>query len=272
MKYINPNSKSGLVNKLADYIVNHIDETHKSIIQVIYLGGFFIIKGITESDKVLNLQDIRNFFVEKYQYLLFPHGITNINFIDVIQYNYNFVDFKNYFVFHNSDFIRFPQEILDFVNNNTLSVYDESIDLKDSLVKNISSVPEKSDDSIIEELDLLSIKSEFPYGYSLKSGRLNLFYSEYIFNQIFNTIEANKVIFKFTNKKDSEEDYDIKVVSDSKIPEKKIESLILDVFDFNVTKFKNEFISDLDLEYEIENQLNKPKWFIKDRLNDLIII
>jgi hypothetical protein len=61
-------------------------------------------------------------------------------------------------------------------------------------------------------------------------------------------------------------------VSDSKIPEKKIESLILDVFDFNVTKFKNEFISDLDLEYEIENQLNKPKWFIKDRLNDLIII
>jgi hypothetical protein len=114
MKYININSKSGLVSKFADYIVNHIDEDYKSIIQVVYLGGFFIVKGLTESDKVLNLQEIRNSFVEKYQYLLFPHGITNINFIDVIQYSYSFTEFNDCFVFYNSEFVRYPQEVLNF--------------------------------------------------------------------------------------------------------------------------------------------------------------
>lgn len=272
MKYININSKSGLVSKFADYIVNHIDEDYKSIIQVVYLGGFFIVKGLTESDKVLNLQEIRDSFVEKYQYLLFPHGITNINFIDIIQYSYNFKNFNDSFVFYNSEFIRYPQEVLDFINENTINVCDESIEYQDVITKVLSSVPENSNNSIIESLELMSIKSEFPYGYNLKSGRLNFFYSEYIFNQVLNTIGANKVTFKFTNKKNEEDDYNIKIISNSRLPEKKIESLILDVFDFNVIKFKNDFLTDFNLEYEIENQLNKPKWYIKDRLNDLIII
>jgi hypothetical protein len=272
MKYINPNSKSGLVNKFADFIVKHIDESHKSIIQVIYLGGFFIIKGITESDKVLNLQKIRDSFVEKYEYLLFPYGITNINFIDVIQYDYKFAESDYSFKFYNSDLIRYPQKVINFLLLNHLNVFEESIHYDDYLRKTSSSILDKNESDIITEINLVSISSEFPYGYSLKCGRLQMFYSEYIINHIINIVDSEKIIFNFSLRKNNEDDFDIKIISDSKVSHLRIESLILDVFDFNLTKFKNTYLNEIDLEYEIENQLIKPKWFIKDRLDDLIMI
>lgn len=272
MKYINPNSKSGLVNKFADFIVSHIDENYKSIIQVIYLGGFFIIKGITESDKVLNLQSIRDSFVEGYQYLLFPHGINNINYIDVIQYGYKFTEYDYNFKFYNSDLIRYSQRTIDYLLSNSLSVFDESIDYENSIIKTSSSISDRIESDIITEVNLLSVSSEFPYGHSLNCGRIQLFYSEYIINQIINLIDSEKIVFKFSIRKNVEEDFDIKIISESKFPNSKIESLVLDVFDFNLIKFKNSHLTGINLEHEIDNQLNKPKWCIKDRLNDLIIV
>ena len=34
---------------------------------------------------------------------------------------------------------------------------------------------------------------------------------------------------------------------------------------------KNDFLSELDLEYQVENQLVSPKWLVNDRSKDLVI-
>lgn len=270
MKYINPKSKSGIVNKLADFILKHIDEKHKTVIEVIYLGNFFIIKGITESDKILNLHEIRNSFTEKYSYLLSLNGIDNINFIDVFKYeqkiNSNTFDFK----FYNSDNLNFHQKVVDYIKKTNLDFNVESIDFDIEIEKNQSSISEITDDEIIN-LNEMSIKSEFPYGYSLGAGRLELFYSEYVVNQIFNLIKTDKLIFRFSNKKNVSGDLNIKIFSNSCFSQENIKSLVLDIFDFNLLKFKNEYLLDFEVEHEIDNQLTPRKWYIKDRSNDLII-
>lgn len=271
MKYINPHSKSGLVNKFADYILKYIDEKYISMFEVIYLGGFFVVKGFTESEKVLNTLEIRNSFVEKYQHLLSCHGLETMNIIDVIQYGYlfntNSIDIK----FYKSDNINYNQKVLDYLKTNSLLFDEEFIDYNVSIVKTVSSFGKeiKSDESYI--FSLMSIKSEFPYGYSLNAGRLELFYSQYIMYQVLPLINDNELIFRFTTTKDNEDDLEIRVITESNLTESKIKSLILDLFDFNLSKFKNNFLKDFDLEYEVENQLTKRTWFVKDKSSDLIL-
>ena len=269
MKYINPNSKSGIINKFADYIVKHIGEEYKSIIEVTYLGSFFIIKGITESNKVLNLQQIRDSFVEKYSYLLSSHGITNFSYIDILQYEYKFTESDIDFKFYNSENIRYHQKVIDYVKNNNIGLNVESIDFDIVLNESISSNYIQSFNSF--ELLQMSLTSQFPYGYSLKAGRLNLFYSEYIINQTFGVLKIDKVIFRYSNIKFNNEN-NIRIFSDSILDESVTKSLILDLFDFNINKFKIEFIKDLDLEYEIENQLTPKNWYVKDKSKDIVII
>ena len=270
MKYINPNSKSGIINKFADFIVNHIDEKFNSIIEVSYLGNFFIIKGITESDSILNLQQIKESFIEKYNYLLSANGINSINLIDIIQYNQKIISGDFNFKLYKSDTPKFNQNVINHVRNNSLNPNIESIDYDICILKEITSII-TAEENEINNLNQMSLKSEFPYGYSLGYGRLKLFYSEYIVNQIFNLINVDQIIFGFSDKKDNNGDLNIRIFSDSYLNENKIRSLILDVFDFNISKFKNEYLKDFDIEYEIENQLSPRNWYIKDRTKDLIL-
>ena len=48
--------------------------------------------------------------------------------------------------------------------------------------------------------------------------------------------------------------------------------MVLDVFDFNLTKFKNDYLKGYDLSNEIDNQLNPKPWLVKDKLSELYII
>jgi hypothetical protein len=260
MRYINPNSKSGLINKFADFIVKNTDETSSTIIEVIYLGGFFVIKGVTESDKVLNLQEIRNNFVQKYNYLLSAHGINNINYIDIIEYGSKNVNYDSFSKFYKSETPRFHSEVINYVKTNNLDLNEETIDFDCLVLKNTST-----------KRDALSLKSEFPHGYNLKSGRLKYYYSEYIVNQIISSINCNQIFIKFNSNKDIRDDLQIRLISDSYYPEEIIKSLVLDVFDFNITKFKNDYLIELDLEFEVENQLLPSKWLVKDKSKDVVI-
>ena len=271
MRYINPNSKSGLINKFADFIVKNTDETSSTIIEVIYLGGFFVIKGVTESDKVLNLQEIRNNFVQKYNYLLSAHGINNINYIDIIEYSSKDVNYDSFSKFYKSETPRFHSEVINYVKTNNLDLSEETIDFDCRVLKNTSTKREFNFNNEISNLNSLSLKSEFPHGYNLKSGRLKYYYSEYIVNQIISTINCNQIFIKFNSDKDIRDDLQIRLISDSYYSEEIIKSLVLDVFDFNLTKFKNDYLIELDLEFEIENQLLPSKWLVKDKSKDVVI-
>ena len=62
MRYINPNSRRGIVNKLADYILNQIDNSQTTRLQVTDFKTFYVVNGNTDSDKVLDLSVIKESF------------------------------------------------------------------------------------------------------------------------------------------------------------------------------------------------------------------
>jgi hypothetical protein len=102
-------------------------------------------------------------------------------------------------------------------------------------------------------------------------GRLHYYYSEYISNHIFTIIDAKKIEFKISTKLNTDEDFDIELISDSKLYSKDvIKSLVLDVFDFNLDDFKF-ILSNYDIREDLENPFGVKPWLVKDRTEDLIV-
>jgi len=199
MRLINKNSKRGITNLFVDFILSKIDTSHKSIIQVTDCGPFMVVNGLTTSEDLIDILKIKEEFIEKFSDILKSLDITNINIIDVIKYS---------------------QEI--------------SMNNKGWIMVSKSPFNEES-----EPINELSISSEFPYGYSLDCGRLMTYYSHYVFNHMFNLLDVDEVSFYFTTEQDKNEDLKIKVISNSKIDKNSIKSLVLDVFDFDLTNFKS---------------------------------
>lgn len=198
MRLINKNSRRGITNLFADFILSKIKRTEKSIIQVTDCGAFMIVNGLTTSNEYLNINEIKNEFKESFGDVLKELEMLDLNTIDVIRYNEDIKPIHKGWV---------------IVNKNTFV--------------------EEPDPDISE----ISISSEFPYGYSLDCGRINTYYSHYIMNHMFNLLGVDEVSFYFTNEEE-DEDLKIKIVSDSKIDKKSIKSLILDVFDFDMESFR----------------------------------
>jgi hypothetical protein len=198
MRLINKNSRRGITNLFADFILSKIKRTEKSIIQVTDCGAFMIVNGLTTSNEYLDINEIKNEFKESFGDVLKELEMSDLNTIDVIRYNEDIKPIHKGWV---------------IVNKNTFV--------------------EEPDPDISE----ISISSEFPYGYSLDCGRINTYYSHYIMNHMFNLLGVDEVSFYFTNEEE-DEDLKIKIVSDSKIDKKSIKSLILDVFDFDMESFR----------------------------------
>jgi len=198
MRLINKNSRRGITNLFADFILSKIKRTEKSIIQVTDCGAFMIVNGLTTSNEYLDINEIKNEFKESFGDILKESEMLDLNTIDVIRYNEDIKPIHKGWV---------------IVNKTTFV--------------------EEPDPDISE----ISISSEFPYGYSLDCGRINTYYSHYIMNHMFNLLGVDEVSFYFTNEEE-DEDLKIKIVSDSKIDKKSIKSLILDVFDFDMESFR----------------------------------
>jgi hypothetical protein len=171
MRLINKNSKRGIVNLFADFILSKIDKNENSIIQVSDVGSFYVINGITTSETFLDINLIRDEFTEKFQDILTSLEIKSLNVIDIIKYNQEIGNIEKGWVKVNKHpFIEEP-----------------------------------------EPLSEISINSEFPYGHSLNCGRLMVYYTHYMFNQVYSTIMTNEVHFFFSKKIDSNEDFKIKM-------------------------------------------------------------
>lgn len=198
MRLINKNSRRGIVNLFADFILSKIDKTNKSIIQVSDCGSFMVVNGLTTSETPLDLMEIKLEFIEKFDEELKDLEYGQINVIDIIKYGQEINPIsKVWFKINKTPFIVEPEPITE-----------------------------------------LSISSEFPYGHSLGCGRSALYYSHYIFNHMFNLMGINEVMFFYTTEMDDLEDFKIKIVSESKINKERIKSLILDVFDFDLNSFE----------------------------------
>jgi hypothetical protein len=271
MKYINENSNRGLVNLFSDYIVNEINKTHQYdvVVEITDCGKFFVINGMTNSDKILDMVKVKETFFETYKSLLTNFGYENVNIIDLILYN--------------RDLKKKTEFVFDFYNSER-PIYHNDI------IVNILEIPQPKFNSITYnnrleyELDYseddttnleyftyspLNITSEFPHGYSLSMGRQELYYSEYICNQLLDVILTDKVIFKYSSVK-VDEDNQIDINSNSIYSKKDIVSMVLDVFDFDMLMFKDK-IKDYNIMEDITNPFGDKPWLIKNKLKDLIL-
>lgn len=230
MRLINKNSKRGVVNLFADFILSKIDKTEKSIIQVTDCGAFMVVNGLTTSEDLLDILKLKEEFVESFSDILKPLEITDINIIDVIRYNQEINSINKGWVMINRD--HFKEET--------------------------------------EPINEISISSEFPYGYSLDCGRLMTYYSHYIINHMFNLLMVDDVSFYFTTEQNDDEDYKIKVLSNSKVDKKSIKSLILDVFDFDLTTFKSRLDSYNLMDDILDPEGEKP-YLQQDMLEHVIL-
>ena len=230
MRLINKNSKRGIVNLFADFILSKIDKNENSIIQVSDVGSFYVINGITTSETFLDINSIRDEFTEKFQDILTSLEIKSLNVIDIIKYNQEIGNIEK-----------------GWVKVNKIPFIEEP-----------------------EPLSEISINSEFPYGHSLNCGRLMVYYTHYMFNQVYSTIMTDEVHFFFTKKIDSNEDFKIKVVTDKGLHKDIIKSLILDVFNFDLEEFSSKVVS-YDLTQDILDPMGEKPYLIQDRLEDVIV-
>jgi hypothetical protein len=228
MRLINKNSRRGIVNLFADFIVSKIDPKERSIIQITDCEVFMVLNGQTTSETELNIDELKNEFNETYKDILKSLGLEHFNVINIIKYG---VDIS-------------PIET-GWVDTNKKVFIEEN-----------------------ESFDEISINSEFPYGYSLRTGRSMVYYSHYILNQISSTIGSDNMFIHFLPKVDDE--MDIKVVSSSRYDSKIIKSLILDVFNFDLEDFSNRMES-YDLIQDILDPEGLKPYLVQDRLEDVII-
>jgi len=231
MRLINKNSKRGIVNLFADFILSKIKKTEKSIIQVTDCGPFMVVNGLTTSSEYLDINEIKNEFKESFSDLLKDLEMSDINTIDVISYNQDINTIhKGWVMVNKKVFVEEPEP----------------------------------------EISEISISSEFPYGYSLDCGRLNTYYSHYIMNHMFNLLGVDEVSFYFTTEQDESEDIKIKIISNSNVDKKSIKSLILDVFDFNMETFR-DCLSDYNLIDDILNPDGEKPYLKQDLLEHIIL-
>jgi len=228
MRLINKNSRRGIVNLFADFIVSKIDPKERSIIQITDCEVFMVLNGQTTSETELNIDELKNEFNETYKDILKSLGLEHFNVINIIKYG---VDIS-------------PIET-GWVDTNKKVFIEEN-----------------------ESFDEISINSEFPYGYSLRTGRSMVYYSHYILNQISSTIGSDNMFIHFLPK--VEDEMDIKVITNSMYDSKTIKSLILDVFDFDLEDFSNRMES-YDLIQDILDPEGLKPYLVQDRLEDVII-
>lgn len=230
MRKINKNSRRGVVNLFADFILTKIDKKENSIIQVTDCESFMVVHGLTTSKDVLDLEKIKSDFTEWFSDILSEVGIERLNTIDIIRYNQEINNIEKGWINVNKEvFVEEPEPIFE-----------------------------------------LSVSSEFPYGYSLNCGRLMTYYSHYIFNHMYSLMDVNNLDFFFTKEEDDNEDFKIKIVSNTKQNIKEIKSLVLDVFNFDLEEFKTKIGS-----YDIMQDMlfpDKEKPYTKQDMLEHIIL
>jgi len=271
MKYINQNSNRGLVNKFADFIVKEVtkDNNYDAVIEVTDCGKFFIVNGMTNSNTILDMSSVRDKFIGENKTLLTEFGYKTINVIDLIMYNVELVKKDEFwFKFYNSKRPIYPNSIINFVENESENLLFNSAEYNDILSVEIDFSEDKTNKLPYYTNPPLNITSEFPFGYSLNMGRAHLYFSEYIIHNLLSIIKSDTIIFKMTTKLNTDNDYDIEIKANSIYSNEDIKSMILDTFDFNLTKFTKS-ISKYDIYEDLTSPFQTKPWFIKDKISDL---
>jgi hypothetical protein len=231
MRKLEKNTRRYFVNLFADYILSKFDKSENTIIQVTDFENFVVVNGQTTSSNVLEMLELKSEFIESNKELFNSLDKEDLNVIDIIKYNQEISDLKR-----------------GWVNVNK-SLYVDQYD----------------------PISEINISSEFPYGHSLGCGRGMFYYSHYIFNHMYSLLGVDKLYFRYSSDLDENEDYKIKIVSDSRYSKDQITNLVLDVFDMNLTEFNKKLLNHNFTEDIIIQSLDKP-YLVQDRLIDVVLV
>lgn len=270
MKYINVNSHRGIVNLFAEYVLDSITKKDNvdATIEVTDCGKFFLVNGLTNSNEINDINEIKMIFIEENKELLKLFGYEHINVIDTITYGVELnVKKEFWFKYYNSKRPIYHSNVINNVdklkNVKYMSITNEEIielDYSEEMTDNLNRYTYSP----------LNVTSEFPYGYSFNMGRGLHYYGEYISNQLFDNFLKNDVSFRISLNKNKNDDFNIKLLTNSIYKSSDLESMILDNFNFDLKYFKStlkdyNFMDDLLKPFEV-----KP-WMVKDKKKGLII-
>jgi hypothetical protein len=275
--YILENSETGFVSKFATYISNKIDPNnqYRTHIKVTDFKNFVVVEGETTCKVIANLTEIKeSFFKENKDYLEW-NKIKNFNIIDIINYYDGVGKYGiHHFVFYDSSRPIYHPKVIDFAQSSyQFSGFLDSISYNNRLIINSNKNNPINDDYFIQNQNL-SVSSSFPYGHSKSLGITELFYCEYVAYHLFKILNTDEIHIKIdliTEREDNEEVV-LNINCDSMYDNKVIESLVLDVFDFNFNKFEKEYLSNYDISLELSEPFGKKPWLVRDKINDMIII
>jgi hypothetical protein len=261
MKLINLNSKKGVVNLFADYILKRFNKQSETIIQVTDFNHFFIVNGITNTTTVLDLSVVKDEFISEYQDLLKNVGYEeNLSIMDLIKYDdkieketsveCEFYDSERNIYHPILTNYKFSENYIYSVNYDYDFTYETKRGYK-SLVRGFFQSP-------------LQITSEFPHGYSYSMGRTLLYYSEYIAHNILSSVICNKVSILLTTNVDNNDEQDIIIdCYKSFLSNEQIKSMVLDNFNFDFESF-NKSLESYDICDDIKKPTESKPWLVKD--------
>ena len=246
----NIKNKLSEINLFADYILNQIPNSERSIIKIANCGNFLIIKGQTTHNELLDLSKIKAEFCEKFEINLNSKSIFN-HTIDLIEYDVKLQPTESitHDYFNSENCYYSYKQIESFKNNPELS-YDFCLKVKE-----------------VDENDLVLV-SEFPHGHSLDMGRLLYYYGKKIIYSIPSTYPYTSVVMTIPLKNPEENFsvYDNFLESE----DESLRSAVLDVFDFDMTDL-NKKLKEVNFYHEILNPLSDYD-FLKERNKNFFIV
>jgi hypothetical protein len=233
-------SREFVVNLLSDFILTKLPKNESSQIVVVDCENFFVIKGKTSSKEVLNVSDLVSEFTEEFKFHLSESKISHT--IDLIQYDSKIDEIT---------------EIKQTLHNNTPNCSYHYLD--------VDNFP-----NLIEKKQLVYV-SQFPHGYSLNQGRLLYYYAKHILYNIPSDYPVTSLTFTISNKKNEDGEIEIDIYDEFfKSNDERLKSAVLDVFDFNFSKLKNE-IEKIDITSELTDPLSEHE-ILKRKVENFYII
>lgn len=235
-----------IVNLFADFILSKIPHNKHSVIQVADCINFFVIKGKTSYNDVLNMSEILEEFKTKFK---FAESKKLTHTIDLIEYDVEMSSTEHTIqTYYNNDNCSYNHtQTENFISDDTKSYSNDYY-------------PNKIDDDAN-----LIICSEFPHGYSLSQGRLFYYYGKYI---MYN-IPSNYPVVELTMGICKDEDKFFVYDGFYKNEDNRLRSAILDMFDFDMTWLESE-LKKVDWTIEITNPLYEYD-FLKKKIKDFLI-
>lgn len=275
-----------LCNIFADLIVKKINEVSpdaKTQITVINVRNFFIVKGVTTSENIINLSDILSDLFQKYDSEL----VNKIRVIDTILYNKKFdlnlnlnhTEYKNQ--------TKLQKEIFERCNQLQMDGYYITVKLNNGILFYDFEHEKDFDPNIIKEKfsNYTCLKDDFSqdtycsdFMYGLSNDGIKYFYTlvKKISFNLFTRGFSNTLNLSLSSElkldEINSENINLTLSGKNIIENSKLESLILDNFNFNLSDLEKEFdLQNIDvLSYISENK--EPIWENYSGTGDLILL